>query len=220
MVAAISVGVDIGQRQDPSAIVVAECFRRPTGRMVTTQYHGDGSFTQEPETESAFRVHLVESVPLGTSYEAVAERVATVTAGARLKAPGSSLSVRIDQGGNRSFMDLARRALASSDAYIEGVTITATDRLEHDPGELRVGKSYLVNRLEVLFEQERIELPESRPETEALLLELKAFERHRTERAHLIFGARSGAHDDLVIALALAVLEDPGVFSVGPRFWR
>jgi len=56
-------------------------------------------------------------------------------------------------------------------------------------------------------------------ETEALLLELKAFERHRTERAHLIFGARSGPHDDLVIALALAVLEDPGVFSMGPRVW-
>jgi len=189
MVAAISVGVDVGQRQDPSAIVVAEAFTRPTGRTITTQYHGDGSITQVAETESVFRIRLIESVPLGTPYEAVAERVATVAAGARLKARARSLSVRIDQGGNRSFMYLARRALAPCRAYIEGVTITATDRLEHDSGELRVSKSYLVNRLEVLFEQEWVELPESRPETEALLLELKAFEHHRTERAHLTFGA-------------------------------
>ena len=72
-----------------------------------------------------------------------------------------------------------------------------------------VGKAYLVSRLQVLFQSERLKLPRQHPEAEALVQELLDYEIRVSERANDTYGAfKVGAHDDLVTALGLAVLED------------
>jgi hypothetical protein len=67
-VGAVTVGVDIGQRRDPTAIAVVEQERR-------------GS-----ETHHIVR-HL-ERLPLGSPYPAVAERIAAVVGACTLRRRG------------------------------------------------------------------------------------------------------------------------------------
>ena len=64
------VGVDIGRRQDPSAIAVVEERRVITG-------WDAAKWTDVFEIETAVR--YVERVPLGTSFTTVVERIKAVT---------------------------------------------------------------------------------------------------------------------------------------------
>ncbi len=81
--------------------------------------------------------------------------------------------------------------------------------------EIRVGKTHLVSRLQVLLEQRLIALPET-AEGRQLAQELQDFEIRVNENANLISGAfRTGAHDDLVVALGLSCLDDPRKQQVG-----
>lgn len=73
-----------------------------------------------------------------------------------------------------------------------------------------------------LLQQARIGLPRT-SEAEQLAEELLDFELRVNENANLISGAfRTGAHDDLVVALGLSVLQDPrqGEVGLGPSLWE
>jgi hypothetical protein len=78
----------------------------------------------------------------------------------------------------------------------------------------------LVSRLTALFQRDRIELPDT-DESRALAEELKAFQVRATTRG-LQAEAMGGYHDDLIIALGLAVLFEPflGKVKRGPSLWR
>jgi hypothetical protein len=64
-----SIGVDLGQRQDHSAVAVVERVSRVTERFDYVKWA-----TCERESEEWVVRHL-ERIPLGTPYTAVAERV-------------------------------------------------------------------------------------------------------------------------------------------------
>lgn len=87
--------------------------------------------------------------------------------------------------------------------------------------EIRLGKLHLVATLQALLQQGRIGLPRT-AEAQQLAEELLDFELRVNENANLISGAfRTGAHDDLVVALGLSVLQKPGAGEVGlgPSIW-
>jgi hypothetical protein len=91
------------------------------------------------------------------------------------------------------------------------------DRLQTAGGELRLGKAYLVSRLQALLQTQRLHLPAAR-ESEALAQELRDYEIHVSENANDTYGAfRVGSHHDLVTTLGLAVLIDPPLFMAAPR---
>lgn len=74
---------------------------------------------------------------------------------------------------------------------------------------VRVGKEYLISHLTGLMQQDRIIANRSLPEWIETVQQFKSFERRTNPTTlHTSFNAKSGAHDDLVIALALAVLDD------------
>ena len=104
------------------------------------------------------------------------------------------------------------------------MTFTATERYEWGTagtaGEIRVGKAFLVSRLQALLQTGRIRPPETE-EARRLGEELADYEIRVNQKANLVAGAmRAGTHDDLVTALALAVLdENAGKFGMGPRIW-
>ncbi len=109
--------------------------------------------------------------------------------------------------GSGAFVVLRLSGLENLDAHLR--------RSARSGREIRLGKLHLVSTLQALLQQARIGLPRT-AEAERLAEELMDFELRVNENANLISGAfRTGAHDDLVVALGLSCLDDPHRRQVG-----
>ncbi len=236
-VRAIHIGVDLGQRQDPSAVAVVEVGERATVRSYTL----NGRSFAVPE--ATYRVQEMRRLDLGTSYVAVAAYVADLVGklwdwerGLRERGelqpsnPQITWDIWADATGvGRPVMDMLSEALRSSSktdrAKLHPTVFTYGDRFNRGAyeGDGNVlGKAYLVSRLQVLFQRELLKLPPRHAEAQAMARELKDYEIRVDENANDKYGAfRVGTHDDLVTALGLACIEEPGYYSVedGPRLW-
>jgi hypothetical protein len=86
------------------------------------------------------------------------------------------------------------------------ITITGGETVSRETrNRFRVAKRELVGCLQVLLQTGRLKIASALPEAELLVKELLAFQVKITSNAHDTYGAwREGAHDDLVLALALA----------------
>lgn len=185
----VRVGVDIGKQMDPAAIVVTE--------------------EQDRKGIDHYVSRMVQRLPLGTSYPAVADRIVQVVRNLEARSDALSIDERdfpietwIDATGvGLPVMDLVREQGVSAKAAI----FTGSDKLtEHPDDVVTIGKAYMVGRLQVLLQAGRLHLPIS-AEAKALIQELQEYEISVNERAHASFNAPSGKHDDLVIALGLSV---------------
>ena len=214
----VTIGCDLGQRRDPTAICVTESQLRPTGETRVAVRHPDGSQTQRPETVGFFAVRHLERLQLGTSYPEVTARVAEVIGRLEATFPTAHLALVVDQTGvGLPVVEMVREALRGSRCSVTGAVLTGSERMEGSVGrrEIRVGKTHLVATLQALLEQRLIALPET-AEGRQLAQELQDFEIRVNENANLISGAfRTGAHDDLVVALGLSCLDDPRKRQVG-----
>jgi hypothetical protein len=74
-----------------------------------------------------------------------------------------------------------------------------------DRGVHHVAKLLLVSTVQTLLHDGRLQIQKDLPEAPILKLELEDFRASVTDSGRWTFGARSGAHDDLVLALALAL---------------
>lgn len=191
----VTIGVDLGQKRDPTAICVAE----------------DDPREAEPRSERHFIIRHLERLPLGTSYPRVADRLAEVTDGARARA-GSSPTIYVDATGvGEPVVDLLREQARS--ATVVAVYFTHGDRrTETTEGAhtcIILGKARLVSRLQTLLQANRLHLAPTH-EAAVLTQELLNYEICADENANDRYGAfRVGTHDDLVTALGLAVQVDP-----------
>jgi len=196
----VTLGVDVGQRRDPTALVVAE-------------QHGHGS-------AASYSIRHVQRLPLGTPYPNVAEHIARLTAAIRERDAAEygtvygrgegprHMQIRCDATGvGRPVIDLLQRIIGT-DTPIVGVTITGTDHLHHTRHqEWSVGKAYLVSRMQALLQTRRLTLPDT-PEAKELVQELLNYEiRVAPSTGMLTAGAFGSKHDDLATSLGLAVLE-------------
>ena len=68
-----------------------------------------------------------------------------------------------------------------------------------------VSKLNLVSRLQALLHEARLKIQRELDEADTLVRELQDFRMEYTAAGHMTFNARSGKHDDLVLALAIAV---------------
>jgi hypothetical protein len=218
------IGCDIGQVVDPTAIVIAEPVERPTGKKIERNRVAVGagfSLDIEDEIATYYLVRHLERLPLGTAYPEVARHLAELVGTLRMRQdeedatpPPWARKVRVfadATGVGRPVVDLLRSALRGvRNVSLTAVSITGTDHREGGFGshEIRVGKAYLTSRLQALLQTHRIKLPETEA-AQALADELRDFEIRVSDRGTFGAGARPGHHDDLVIALALATLEEP-----------
>ena len=85
------------------------------------------------------------------------------------------------------------------------VSITGGRRMSIRAGGVTVPKPVLVQALQAAFTDGRLKVAKGLPLADALLDELAGFEEKITARGHDIYAAASGEHDDLVLAVALAV---------------
>lgn len=193
----IVIGVDLGQKRDPTAIAVVEIEHRRGGR--------DRGGTH-------FAVRYLGRLPLGTPYPEVVRRVAEVVLRAREQSGAGRPVVYVDATGvGQPIIDLMTQQRIPG--TVTPVCFTHGDRRRRQQrgsaGGIALGKAYLVRRLVSLLRAGRLHLPGT-SEAQALARELLDYEVRIDQNARDRYGAfRAGTHDDLVTALGLAVQTDP-----------
>ncbi len=203
----IAVGVDLGQRRDPTAIAVVEVEIRQRERVFETAPRSDGRVYADRVIDAVAEDHYVvrhlERLSLGTSYPQVAERVAAVTRGAVARS-GNWPMLYVDATGvGQPVVDVLRAA--GVQAHLKPTYFTHGDRRTEDNGEVKLGKAWIVSYLQALLQGGRLHLPQT-AEARALAAELIDYEIRVDENANDRYGAfKVGKHDDLVTAIGLAV---------------
>ena len=96
-----------------------------------------------------------------------------------------------------------------------GVLITGGTAETRDGAICCVPKLTLVSRLQALLHEGRLKILRELDEAETLVRELQDFRCEFTAAGHLTFNARSGKHDDLVLALAIAIWRAHGGGTAG-----
>ena len=184
----IIIGVDVGQAVDPTAIVAVDTYR-------PEQAHID----DRPEQHHLIR--WLEKIPLGTHYDKVVDRIATVAEDASTI---DRTRIVIDATGvGRPVVDMLRKRTRTS---VLAVTFTGgANETETDAYASRVPKRDLVTALEVVLQGRRLHAVPDLYLVEDLRAELSHFEVNISARGHDTYDASSGKHDDLVMALCLAI---------------
>ena len=196
------VGLDLGQARDYTALAVLE--RRPIddGRMTIDESHLDTNNRHSSiNNRQSYHCRHLERLPLGTLYPQVVERVQVLLSTPPL-CDGCTLCVDAT-GVGKPVVDM----LIQAGLPVCAVTITGGDTVSHAGAgdHWRVPKRELVSTLQVLLQSERLKFAQSLPLAHTLVQELLTFQVKLTMPANEIFGTwREGAHDDLVLALALA----------------
>jgi hypothetical protein len=147
-----------------------------------------------------YQVGHLERLPLNTPYPGVAWRVRSLLGQPLLR--GRSEVVPDETGVGKAVRDI----FTDMGIFPICVAITAgIDETEVEPGRYyHVPKLHLVSRVQSLLHDGRLQIQKDLPDTPALIAELQDFRATVTDSGRWTFGARSGAHDDLVLALALA----------------
>lgn len=226
------IGLDLGQAQDFSALVVAERNETPTGEIGLVQnvaafFDGGKHLPRTlrvPRTTASYDVIHLERLPLGTAYTEIPGKVQAVEQRVRQRfcdiarrrnQPASLRDAPIDlvidkTGCGRPVADML--TAAGLDAVF--VTIHGGDqvvRVEHR--EFRTPKRDLCGAIQSTLQSRRLKASPSLPYWPALQEELRNFRARISLGGHDSYGAgggvdewrTGGAHDDLVLATALAV---------------
>jgi hypothetical protein len=197
----VVIGVKAGQRHDPSGLCAAEIMNRDGGA----------------SAEAHFAARYLERLPAGTRFPEVACRVGEVVLGLWQRRVACSRIYLDATGHGQPLVDLFRQHARS--VKVMPVYFTHGDRREADWQQVRLGKAYLVTRLQLLLQTHRLHLPRT-PHAETLAQELMSYEIRLPPDANDRYGAFAvGNHDDLVTALGLAVQEDGRPGSGFMRTW-
>ncbi len=189
----IILGVDVGQKSEPTGIAVVEIDERQEGRRGTVNH---------------YLVHFLERLPAGTSFPAMAHRLSEISSGISRKSGQTPYPYINVTGLGQPIIDLLWEETQDIH-YIKPVYFNHGDQRREEDGKIYLGKAHLVSRLQVLLQSGRLHLPSS-PEAERLAQELRDYEIEVREDANDRNGAfQVGTLDDLVTALGLAVDKEP-----------
>lgn len=179
------VGLDLGQRRDYTALVVVE--------KTTTPFWGDQwLYARKNETGTTrLLVRMAEKVRLSTPYPEIVEWVKSIVTRPEFQ---KRTALTVDSTGvGAPVVDLLRKAQLG--VNLVPVTITGIGQA-HNPVTGTIPRNVLLTALQLAIQQDEIEISETCAQVEALRKELR----------HLkIEGTIHGHHDDLSVALALAV---------------
>jgi hypothetical protein len=176
-------GVDLGQSSDPTAIAVVRRI-------------------ESEKKPSVFQLGFLERAPLGTPYPGIVHRV-----GGLMSHPtcAGNIELSIDQTGvGGPVADMFKAA----GIPFTGVTITGGHE-ESQPDKLvdkwHVPKLQLISGVQCLLHEGRLLIQKNLAEAETLVRELQDFRVRYSDSGYMTFGAREGKHDDLVLALSIAI---------------
>lgn len=173
-------GLDLGQAQDYTSVGILQLVTE--GRKV--DYH----------------CRHLERFALRTPYPAIVAQVQERITGPDLR--GRTALVVDATGVGAPIVDMVRAGGLSCVA----VTIHGGEAVVTVPGGYRVPKRDLVSTVQVLLQTQRLLFAAGMPLVDTLVTELTNFRYKITATAHDVYGVwREGGHDDLVLAVALAV---------------
>lgn len=196
----VAMGVDLGQSHDPTSIAVvskqgAEIAAHAPMSLVPALQHAIRSIAPK------YELHLLQQAPLGESYPAQATRIKCIRARARVAEHDPE--VWFDYTGvGRAVYDIFRQERVPRP---KPLTITFAGQAgPNGRGGHSVPKIELVSKLQALMQCKRLEMPRL-PLVKTFRREVLEFNVKYTAIGNATFGAREGAHDDLVLAVAIAV---------------
>jgi hypothetical protein len=191
---AVAVGIDIGQAHDPTAIAIVT--------RITTDTTNPALSFLNPEPNPRYEVQHLERLRLGMPYPAQVDHLEALLCRSPLNRMGPRVLVDYTGVGRPVFdMFAGRHALRRA----QGVVITGGRETSGNATGWSVPKGELVSKLQALLHAGELRIAASLPDAPVLLRELQDFRVRFTESGNATFNAREGAHDDLVLALALAV---------------
>jgi hypothetical protein len=191
-------GVDLGQSQDPSAVVVLHHTRTP----LPTWSVIERTHTTRQDVQERFDVVYAERLRLNSSYPDIVNYVSEVLQRSPLS---DDCHLVIDETGvgrpvGDMFDGVGLRPIR--------VSITAgTDatKIEGHPRRWSVAKSLLISGVDAALHAAQLRFAADLRKAHALAEELKDFRRHLSAAGRATYQARTGKNDDLVLAVAIAV---------------
>lgn len=192
-VAKLVLAADLGQSTDPTALCVLEHHKRE-------RMHSRGHIEKLGET---FDVRHLQRLPLGLSYIDQVAHVAQLLARPPLVNAGCDLIID-ETGVGRAVGDIFDNA----GLHPTRVTITAGNDQSGGHGMgwgWHVAKSILISTLDARLHTGELRFAAELQEAGAMAEELKDFRRKVGVAGRYSFEARVGRHDDLVLAVALAL---------------
>jgi hypothetical protein len=187
--------VDLGQTTDPTAIAILNHRVVPLDKWI----QNDAAQNWKQESTEHFEIRHLQRLPLGMPYPAQVQEVANIMARPPLNA-GAALVVD-ETGVGRAVCDLF------DVAGLKPVRVTITSGLEttrQGGNSWHVSKTQLISALDARIHTGELRIAPSN-EAGALQEELKDFRRKVSEAGRSTWAARTGTHDDLVLACALAL---------------
>jgi hypothetical protein len=192
-----SIGVDLGQRRDYSVVAIVERVPRVDCRFDTVQWAW-----RERDAADEWVVRHLERMPLGTPYTTVTERIVELARSPKLR--GERRLVVDATGVGMPVVDMLRAAQPG--CGIAAVWITGGQGERFDGKVWHVPKLELLARLQTLLETKRLRIAERMREAGTLGRELLDIKSAKRASGRLKVGAEGvGEHDDLALAVALAV---------------
>jgi hypothetical protein len=199
---------DIGQSQDPTAIVALN------HRIVPLESWTENTAARywKQDRSEHFDARHVHRLPLGLSYPVQIQHFSGLLQ--RPPLTNGCDFILDDTGVGRAVSDMAVHL------HPKRITITGGLEVTQVGGDRwHVPKGVLISTLEARLHSGELKIDIANSEGAVLREELKDFKKLRTDSGYLKFDARSGKHDDLVLACALATWwasNRIGEFSVGP----
>jgi hypothetical protein len=190
------VGVDLGQANDPTAVAVLHHRVTPLN---TWTRNPRAQLYRQDRTER-FDVRHLERLPLGLAYPVQVQRVASLIERPPLSA-GHTLVID-ETGVGRAVADIFDGASLRPNR----VTITAgLETTQHGARTWHVPKSALISGLDARLHTGELKIAAALTDGAALRDELKDFQRKVSDAGRATYAARTGAHDDLVLSVAIAL---------------
>jgi hypothetical protein len=187
MTSEYTIGLDLGQKQDHTAVSILEWAE--TGEALRD------AATYEWKRERVMRLVHLERIGLGTAYPGIVGRMNEILKMPRL----SGCTLVVDATGvGLPVIDLLRAARLN--CRILPVTITGGAGESAHASGYSVPKRDLITGLQVLFESGKFEMPDT-PTTGDLIQELAGM---RAKPSRTGAWRSEGSPDDLVLSLALA----------------
>jgi hypothetical protein len=187
------IGLDLGQAKDFTALAIIECVRS------AHPYTGEDTIT------NLNCIHL-QRWSLRTSYPSiVADVVRMVNNLEPYQSPDYKPVLAVDATGvGAPVIDLFKAETIK--AELRPIQIVGGSNISTENGMTRVPKRDLVSAVQVGLQNKTLKIAAALPEADTLARELQNFTVKITDSANDVYGAwREGTHDDLVLAVALAL---------------
>jgi hypothetical protein len=191
-------GVDVGTRQDHSALVLIRRVERLQPKRALP-----GTWEELSERQmiySSYEVPLMERLPLGIEYRELISRIRTI-----MDLPALfRQDVQIAMDATGVGYPVIQQMIGAGIGVI-GVTITGGTSVAQNDIGYTVPKRDLVTALQVVAQNRRLQVSPKLALAPEFEKELQVFRRTTSQAKNEKYSAEEGEHDDIVLAAAIAV---------------